>query len=335
MKLSIIIPVYNSKYYLRKCIESVTQQTFADFELLLINDGSTDGSEIICKEFLEKDARIRLINQRNKGASSARNTGLREAKGEYIVFIDSDDFVSKDYLQNFVEHHKSNVNVDLIIHGFSIQDVDRSMKVVQPRSDGNVTINSGKVLKNIPFLCLSSPVSKFFKTAIIIENNLSFNEDIDIGEDLVFVMNYLSRTESVYFSAKSDYFYERRSGSLSTSLKSVDDELLAEELIYDACVNTLKIFGFGEREIEKLMLKELNKHGYRVIFSLYNKGKYIYTRKERLKFIKELKPSQFRRIKRYFAETSYSGKILALFLTKRVIWATDFLLLSLIKNKRS
>ena len=99
MKVSIIIPIYNSENYLTDCIESAVSQTYSDIEIILVNDGSTDGSEKICRSYEEKDQRVRLINQSNAGVSAARNAGLDASTGDLIAFIDSDDSVENDYIE--------------------------------------------------------------------------------------------------------------------------------------------------------------------------------------------------------------------------------------------
>ena len=113
-KISIIVPVYNVESYLVRCIDSILNQSFKNFELILVNDGSTDDSLIICKKYLNVDKRIKLVSQVNKGLSAARNTGLRHTSGKYICFIDSDDFVEKDYLLfliNNIEKYNSDIYI--------------------------------------------------------------------------------------------------------------------------------------------------------------------------------------------------------------------------------
>ena len=95
-KLSVIVPVYNTEKYLRECIDSILAQTFGDFELLLVDDGSTDSSGAICEEYAQMDERIRVIHQKNAGATVARRNGVSHAGGEYITFVDSDDWISRD-----------------------------------------------------------------------------------------------------------------------------------------------------------------------------------------------------------------------------------------------
>lgn len=112
--ISVIVPAYNAEKYLRRCIDSILAQTFTDFELLLIDDGSTDKSGEICDEYADKDARIRVFHKPNGGVSSARNVGLDNALGEYICFCDADDWVDTHWLQGFIEAYPN----DLIVQGF-------------------------------------------------------------------------------------------------------------------------------------------------------------------------------------------------------------------------
>ena len=103
MKLSIIVPVYNTEEYLKECLDSVTPQLTDDMEVILVNDGSTDGSQKICEEYQEKYSQVRLINQQNQGLSAARNTGIHEAVGDYLLFIDSDDFIATSVLRDLIQ----------------------------------------------------------------------------------------------------------------------------------------------------------------------------------------------------------------------------------------
>ena len=115
--ISIIIPVYNTEKYLRRCMDSILNSAYKDFEILLINDGSTDSSPAICEEYSRQDSRIKVIHQKNQGVSVARNTGLDYCQGEWIVFVDSDDFISKDFLSLIAkEVHQDK---DLLLFDFS------------------------------------------------------------------------------------------------------------------------------------------------------------------------------------------------------------------------
>ena len=138
MKVSVIVPVYNTRGYLARCIESILGQSFSDFELLLVDDGSTDGSGDLCDSFLTKDSRVRVFHLQNGGVSAARNYGIQQAQGEWICFVDSDDEVLKDYLQDMV----SAIDADDLLVMTNISD---------PRLKGllteNVSLQGGKMVK--------------------------------------------------------------------------------------------------------------------------------------------------------------------------------------------
>ena len=123
--ISVIVPVYNAEKTLRRCVDSILAQTFEDFELILINDGSKDQSGDICDEYAAKDSRVKTIHKTNGGVSSARNAGLRIAQGEYIAFIDSDDYIDNDYLLGF-KHY----DADLIISGAKLISINNNWGVV-------------------------------------------------------------------------------------------------------------------------------------------------------------------------------------------------------------
>lgn len=128
VKISIIVPVYNSSRYLEKCFDSIRDQTYTDFEVIVINDGSTDCSGEICDKYAELDNRFKIIHKENGGVSKARNIGIDNANGEYITFIDSDDWIDVDYLQEFIE--TADPNCDLIVLGIVCNYSNGSLKTL-------------------------------------------------------------------------------------------------------------------------------------------------------------------------------------------------------------
>ena len=108
--ISVIVPVYNAEKYLHRCINSILAQTFVDIELLLIDDGSTDSSSVICDKYAKKDQRVRVFHKENGGVSSARNLGLDNAQGEWIAFVDGDDWVKETYLSNLLSHVREDID---------------------------------------------------------------------------------------------------------------------------------------------------------------------------------------------------------------------------------
>lgn len=124
-KISVIVPVYNAEKYLHRCIDSILNQTFPDFELLLIDDGSKDQSGEICDEYAKKDSRVKVFHKENGGVSSARNVGIDNAVGEYICFCDSDDWVEKTWLLSFFERMCDN---DMLITSFNIYENEKKVE---------------------------------------------------------------------------------------------------------------------------------------------------------------------------------------------------------------
>ena len=122
--ISVIIPVYNVENYLRECIESVLNQTFRDFEVILVDDGSTDSSGDICDEYVEKDERVTVIHQKNGGLSVARNTGLSEANGKYVYFLDSDDYISENALATLLNIAENDSSDIVFFDAVSFTDTD-------------------------------------------------------------------------------------------------------------------------------------------------------------------------------------------------------------------
>lgn len=156
--ISVIIPVYKAEKYLSRCIASLLAQSFTAFELLLIDDGSPDNSGKICHDWAERDCRIRVLHQTNAGVSAARNKGLDEAKGEYIVFVDSDDYVGTDYLKHLYEERPLNLD-SIVVQGFTVvsEQADRQykspMRAPALCSGRNSTLHSpdGKLLPSYPY----------------------------------------------------------------------------------------------------------------------------------------------------------------------------------------
>lgn len=200
---SVIVPVYNAEKYLKKCIESILNQTFTDFELILVNDGSQDRSRDICDEYAKKDSRISVIHKKNSGVSSARNAGIDIAKGEYISFIDSDDYVEKNYL-----HELYNTNVDMVICNMKyINKNFKSHYTLQSEKYGQFNVDKEIIKEIIKNRYISSACSKSYKREIIEENKIRFNTNISLGEDTMFVVDYIRYIEDIYISNAIVYNY--------------------------------------------------------------------------------------------------------------------------------
>ena len=205
-KISVIVPVYNAEKYLRRCIDSILAQTFTDFELLLIDDGSKDKSGEICDEYARKDNRVRVFHKENGGVSSARNLGLDNAQGEWICFCDADDWVDDNWLYNY----SICLNYDIIVQGFYVHR-DNETRHKKLSSITNLYFEKEKFFEYLMFLNDIKNVGyvwcRLFNKTLIYENNIRFNEDFTLCEDLEFIFRYLIKSESSYIQNSACYHY--------------------------------------------------------------------------------------------------------------------------------
>ena len=188
--ISVIVPVYNSAVTLRRCVDSILMQGDADFELILVDDGSTDGSAVICDEYEVADGRVRVVHKQNGGVSSARNEGLRIAGGEWLTFVDSDDYLGPHFFE-----HVDGCTEDLLVRGcmfFNEQGTFLNHNIL----DGWWSQPSLQdfIQRYLQSPTLRGPVGKFYRRQLI--GDLRFHEDMKVGEDSCFVFSYLERCSS-------------------------------------------------------------------------------------------------------------------------------------------
>lgn len=207
-KISIIVPVYNAERKIVRCIESILAQTYINFELLLINDGSKDSSEHICKEYALKDKRILVFSKNNGGVSSARNVGIKKSSGEWITFCDSDDYVNPNYLQLYVNMMSS--NADLLSQGF----ISPNWKGKEPKiiAEDDFFITKHLFLPYLLNMYESSQLGfvwcKAFRRDLLQKECLKFNEGIFFMEDLDFILRYCMLSKYIVNTSCYSYVYE-------------------------------------------------------------------------------------------------------------------------------
>ena len=223
--VSIIIPVYNAQNYLKKCIDSVISQTYKNIEIILIDDGSSDGSKEICKDYLTEDKRIVYLEQENKGAYIARNKGLKIASGDYIQFVDSDDFLGPNYINTLV---KAIDNVDLVISAYHVYFYKKNEKLIKKERNPPTT----GIFSKCEFLdmfgnFLDSGMIAFLWNKLykfdIIKNRISFNETYKRGVDCSFNLDYFSNIERINVINSSLYYYTGNNPSSITNNFFIDD----------------------------------------------------------------------------------------------------------------
>lgn len=242
-KISIIVPVYKVEKYLRRCLDSIVNQTFTDWECILVDDGSPDNSGKICDEYAEKDRRFRVFHQVNTGVSAARNKGLDEARGEWISFVDSDDWIEDNALESLTEKMS---DYHLIIGG--IMHVQGSSTIEQRFTSQNINltffINLLFVSSNYGYLGYLFP--KLYDSKIIQRNNLRFNEKIYYNEDRLFLLQYVLNCKKIFFEDKILYNYFMRDDSAMGKKKnSFSEKMITELIAYDAMLNLLSKYNYN------------------------------------------------------------------------------------------
>lgn len=223
-KISIIVPVYNCEKYISNCINSILEQSFKDFELILVDDGSSDRSFEICESFARKDSRVKAIHQLNSGVSRARNRGLDEVQGEYIGFVDGDDCVDKEMYERLYKNLADN-DADISICGivnYFLKKDGTTEKVRQSQVDGFWIFSGEQALKEALQSRLYSvnPVNKLFKRELF--DKLRYPEG-KISEDAFLIPVVISKANRVVYDSKPMYYYLRRENSITTSNFSYND----------------------------------------------------------------------------------------------------------------
>lgn len=215
--LTIIVPVYNTKGFLPQCVESILTQSFVDFELFLIDDGSTDGSGAICDEYAKKESRIHVFHKVNGGVSSARNLGLDNASGEWVYFVDSDDQVLPDGLQTMVDYISD--DVDIVLGGYKrynesghiVYEIDDRVVCLMDKRESLSTLYArhGKYYDYLTYGCI-----RFLRNKIIQKHNLRFDIGLKNKEDTLFLTQYICRSNGITrFTTTPVYRYNLRNDS--------------------------------------------------------------------------------------------------------------------------
>lgn len=215
--ISIIVPVYNGDKYLSRCVDSILNQTFQDWELLLVDDGSTDKSGEICDEYATKDKRVKAFHKENGGVSSARNIGLDNANGDWITFVDSDDFIDSAFFETFAVLQSS----DLYIVG--IKFINSTTTLLPPERCIRIE-NVTELDDLLNKLYFTVPWGKVYKNDIIQRNKIRFNVNLKIGEDTDFVLKYLIYINDIRFVSKPLYhFFNDEKGKITKYTLTADE----------------------------------------------------------------------------------------------------------------
>ena len=214
--LSIIIPVYNKAKYLSECLDSVLAQTYKDFEIIIIDDGSKDDSYSICQRYSEHYPCIKTIHQENSGASAARNHGIEIAEGKWCSFIDADDYVEGNYLESLANHITSDSCMVM-----SNMEYGQNIDIPDFKEAVCTGIDSIRAyFWDNGIACHLGPCVKLFNRQILNRNNIRFPEDVSNGEDGIFVLEYLSHVNELSVFESRNYIYREVQGTLSKIVPS-------------------------------------------------------------------------------------------------------------------
>ena len=240
IKVSIIVPIFNCEKYLEKCLKSIMKQTYHEFELILIDDGSTDESNIICDGYEKKDERIKVIHKKNGGVSSARNVGLDNATGDCIVFIDSDDTIDEKYIEIMVNNI---ADADMSVCGY--YEINSDGDIIQSSVDGNrrvINLESKKFIEALfdgTYMYQGYLWNKMFIKSII--GNLRFDEKIYYNEDRLFVLEYLLKCKNISYNNYPLYFYlSNDEGAMGINKKGFSLKTMTEYRSYEKMIKLLK-----------------------------------------------------------------------------------------------
>lgn len=306
-KISVIVPVYNVENYLRECVESILKQEYIDFELLLIDDGSTDRSGKICDEYIEKDSRVKVYHTSNHGVSSARNLGIECSKAPWICFVDSDDLIDEKYLSVF--------RVDELLPScLAIQGIEmlerktgsQMWSITYP----NAVLPEKKLGENISKYDLLShgfPVAKLLSKELIVRHRLYFNTSLSFHEDHLFVLQYIQHIKTIILIPGMNYKYiYDGSESLSKRLHSNTEMEMAYTLLFHEYFKVIKHFDI----VSCVNLAKFEHFLYQIRIKAIM-ACYIYRQDKafRMNYLKKVHAEK-NIIKRYYKPYSIKGKIL-------------------------
>lgn len=262
--ISVIVPIYNVEKYLDKCLQSISEQSYTDWECILVNDGSTDNSGHICNRWSKTDLRFVCIHQQNQGVSTARNIGLKNAHGEYVVFIDSDDFVEPNFLLNLITDINCK-DVDIIVSGIVKIHKNNHKEYIIPTCTiiEMANIYCDIFLDNIGLFY--GPCSKLYKKEIIDKYSIYFPVDLSLGEDIIFNFTYLNKCNKIKLLNFADYNYRQLDNGLCNKYRP--DLFNCLFRIWNFRVDTLIQKGMWNNKTAKYFSIQLWGYTYDCLFS--------------------------------------------------------------------
>ncbi len=239
--VSVIVPAYNVESYIEVCINSIINQTYNNYEIIIIDDGSSDNTYEICKKIRNSNSKIKLHRQENQGVSVARNVGMSLAKGKYYIFVDADDMVSKYYIETLVNAIKHD---DMAIIGYTTEINNFSEKCDGKSIEIDAQIVKNKILLNAGYD--GYLWNKIFKRKIIEKYQLHFEEEITVWEDMYFILQYLEYCRKIREIKAKLYFYRSRDGSAVKELNI--DKYRSKYYIMNKIMNSINCYSIDNKQ---------------------------------------------------------------------------------------
>lgn len=217
MLVSIVVPIYNTSLFLEKCLESIKNQTYSNIEVILVDDGSTDGSGEIAEKYAIEDVRFRIIHLENGGVSRARNKGIELATGKYITFIDSDDYVDDRHIENLIKYISADSVMCICNYIRRYSDRDELGILNSPVGE----LEREYVVENLLGVYEGYSCTKLFDLDVLRDNNIFFEEKIKLCEDLLFVLTYILKADGkIAYSDFATYYYFQRDDGATARFSS-------------------------------------------------------------------------------------------------------------------
>ncbi len=308
-QITIIVPVYNIEKQLSICIDSILAQSFKDFELILVNDGSTDKSGNICNQYAKKDKRIKVFHQKNKGVSSARNLGLNEAMGNWCCFVDSDDYVLPQYIESMFALICD--DAQLIISNIRYVEIIRDNTTLQEKFAIDYMLNNN-------LFALSNPTAKLYNIKTVKENRIFFPVGINMGEDSIFLMRYIKEVKFISFCTDANYIPVGHEGHLSSKYYDFSSEFKCFQLWKKANYDVFSQY-YSPNEALKLSWNvRAEAQLLRAIHCLY-RNKSRLTLKKQINCIKQIPEQEIQEFKLY-GKNTLPRKIIKFLLSKKLYY---------------
>ena len=246
--ISVIVPVYNVEAYLKRCVESIIKQDYKNLEIILVDDGSTDNCPQICNDYAKKDSRIKVIHKTNGGLSDARNAGMKIAKGEYIAFVDSDDWIGEDMFSTLIQTLKK-YKADIAECKYFITDTTKITKENINSDYKEIIFNTEDALRELILDGYLKNVvwNKLYKRSVISNNIFPFGK---ISEDVYWTYKVFANAKTIVYVNNPIYFYFQRPGSIMNktyNIKRLDSVWGQEERLYFIKKNFPNLFGLAEK----------------------------------------------------------------------------------------